>query len=99
MKSFALLVFGVVFAGGFGIVCVIWGIVTLLRGEYLIAVGKWHVAAGQLSGGAPRVVTAFNHARTASANGQITQAHSNASPLPWTFEAKSTVSFRPIAIA
>lgn len=38
VKSSAKLVFGVIFSGGFGIMCTIWGIVTLVRGELLTVV-------------------------------------------------------------
>jgi hypothetical protein len=38
MKSLAVAVLGVIFFGGFGILCLVWAAVTLQRGEYLTAI-------------------------------------------------------------
>lgn len=38
MKSFLVAFFGVIFAGGFGILCSVWAVVTAGRGEYLTTI-------------------------------------------------------------
>jgi hypothetical protein len=38
MKSFAPIILGVIFFGGFGTLCIVWAVVTLGRGEYLTAI-------------------------------------------------------------
>lgn len=38
MKSFLVAFFGIIFAGGFGILCAVWAVVTAGRGEYLTTI-------------------------------------------------------------
>src|ERR1700722_5149481 len=67
--------------------------------------GHWHVHTGQLTGqnagGDPAVVTAFNSASDASAQGLLDHSRADARPAwwDWTFDVKPTVTFRPTAIA
>jgi len=62
--------------------------------------GHWSAQIGQLSGGDTGVRNAFNKASDASARGQIDQIRAAASPdVEWSFESKSTVTFRAAAIA
>jgi hypothetical protein len=71
---------------------------TPIDGATSDAVGHWHAQAGQLSGGDPAVVEAFNKASVASARQQIDQARSEAAGQSWNFDVKSAVTFRPTAI-
>lgn len=62
--------------------------------------GRWNAQIGQLSGGDTGVRDAFNTASDASARGQIDHMRADASPdAEWSFEAKATVTFRPVAVA
>lgn len=62
--------------------------------------GGWQEIVGQLSGGNPAVATAFNNASMASGRtmaGQLDDAHVFRTDAA--FDAKSTVIFRPTAVA
>lgn len=62
--------------------------------------GHWSAQVGQLSDGDTGVRDAFNQASAASARGQIDQILAAMSPdVEWSFESKSTVTFRAAAIA
>jgi hypothetical protein len=62
--------------------------------------GTWKAMRGQLEGGDPAVVKAFNDASQAVARGQLARALSAAKDgAAWTFEASGQVTFRHPVIA
>jgi len=62
--------------------------------------GNWRMEFGELSGGDPAVVEAFNGASHAAAMDQVEAAKEGAEPgAQWNFESNGQVSFRSIAVA
>ena len=60
--------------------------------------GTWKAEIGQLSGGDPAVIKAFNDASQASARDQVPDVGVGDELFPWTFESRGRVPFRSIAI-
>lgn len=62
--------------------------------------GNWRMEFGELSGGDPAVVSAFNGASHAAAMDQVEAAKEGTEPgAQWNFESNGQVSFRSIAVA
>jgi hypothetical protein len=71
-----------------------------IDGDTLDGKAKWHMKAGQLSGGDAAVAEAFNKASLSSAQQLIDQIRTESNPrLSWDLEGRSTVTFRNAAIA
>jgi hypothetical protein len=62
--------------------------------------GNWRSTFGELSGGDPAVVDAFNGASHAAAMDQVEAAKEGTAPgAQWNFESNGNVTFRSIAVA
>lgn len=61
--------------------------------------GNWHTRAGQLSGGDPAVVDAFNNASKTSVRQQLDYFANGWQGTQWNFESWSRVTIRDIAVA
>jgi hypothetical protein len=72
---------------------------TSITGSTSDGTGHWQVQAGQLSGGDPAVVAAFNNASQASARQLIDNARLQDASMSWTFDPEAHVTFRNTAIA
>ena len=74
---------------------------TTIEGDSDDGRGSWKSEFHQLAGGDPAVVQAFNGASQAAAMDQVEAAKNDASTgtTTWTFEGRSQISFRPVAVA
>jgi len=72
---------------------------TAIDGTTSDKVGTWTTHAGQITGGDRQVADAFNAASRNSVNDLINTVQTEASAESWTFDAKSSVSFQPLAIS
>jgi hypothetical protein len=72
---------------------------TSIEGGTPDQMGSWAAQFGELSGGDPRVVQAFNDASRAAAQGQIDRLKSVVNPgLAWSLKSSGRVTFRRIAV-
>ncbi len=71
-----------------------------IDGATIDRLGTWDAKIGELSGGDPAVVEAFNHASGVAAQEQVDRAMSESREgEQWTFESNGQVTFRSIAVA
>jgi hypothetical protein len=74
--------------------------ITMFEGSTDDHLGNWHVEIGEISGGVPAVVAAFNSASRAAAQKEIDDLKEVAGPgSEWNLEIQGDVTFRSIAIA